>query len=57
MDAFPLRLGIFGQIHLLNKREVKKNQARYIGAPGYTLGGHAYFVGAQLEGTFKEEFG
>lgn len=53
-EAFPLPLGITvsGQFHHFIPRDVKKSEARFIGAPGYRYAGNAYTFGILIGTAF-----
>ncbi len=43
-----LSLSLHGQAHFLNTRSVLKTNARFIGAPGYSIAGRVWVIGATL---------
>lgn len=47
---FPMRADLFGQLHFFQRRTVRKDDARAIGAPAYDIGGHGFFYGLSLSG-------
>jgi 16S rRNA (adenine1518-N6/adenine1519-N6)-dimethyltransferase len=47
--ASPLWVSLFGQFHFLANSTVTKNDASYIGSPGYSVSGRGYSLGLSLQ--------
>lgn len=47
---YPLKIGLYGQTHLVSSRRIEKARSSFIGSPGYEYGGQVYLYGVSLIG-------